>query len=425
MFDKRWKACYRIRDRFEKLNNDWLQKSFQPPDIHLPNTSSGRPKIPFSSVSEKTKRRRTELLRKSIDVNELTYAAQVSLKEHGKEDEGKLLKEATTTTPTRAHKIRNAYKKSVTLKEIKPYSVDEALALVIDTKLTKSQYTLIRLQAKNKNANLYPSYNNVREAKSRCYPEKNCIFVSEISAEVKLQGLLDHTIRRICQSINELNLSLLENQNLILISKWGFDGTSGKSQYKQKFSNSDCTDSDIFLSSLVPILLCAQSNDNIELKNSIWKNPKTSSTKYCRPIRLQLKKETTELTRKEFADISDQIKKLKYSTINQNNKIIKIKHEMVLSMIDGKVCNAICENSSSQVCNVCLASPKDMNQIEIVQNRPTNSATFNYGLSTLHAWIRFFECLLHVGYRLDFLKWQARGDDKIKLQKRKKNTIKI
>lgn len=67
-------------------------------------------------------------------------------------------------------------------------------------------------------------------------------------------------------------------------------------------------------------------------------------------------------------------------------------------MIDGKVCNDICDNSSSQVCNVCLASPKDMNKIEVVQRRPTNTATYIYGLSTLHVWIRFFECLLHVAY---------------------------
>jgi len=33
---------------------------------------------------------------------------------------------------------------------------------------------------------------------------------------------------------------------------------------------------------------------------------------------------------------------------------------------------------------------------------------FKFGLSTLHAWIRFFECLLHISYRLDFKKWQVR-----------------
>lgn len=145
-------------------------------------------------------------MRKSTSVDELVYATQISLKDHGKNDESKLLKESTSTTPTRAHKIRNAYKNLTTLNEIVPYSEDEALALVMDVKLTKSQYILIRLQAKNKKAHLYPSYNNVRVAKSPCYPNQNYISISETRAEVELQGLLNHTISRIIQSLNESNL---------------------------------------------------------------------------------------------------------------------------------------------------------------------------------------------------------------------------
>lgn len=157
----------------------------------MPNDSSGRPKVPFSIASEKTKRRKTEMLRKSI------------------------------TTPTRALKILNAYHKSVSLNKILPYSEDEALASVMNTKLTKSQYTLIRLQAKNKNAYLYPPYNNVREAKFRCYPlpwKKKYNSISETCAEVKLQGLLDHTVRQIIQSLNHSNSSVFENQSLMSIN---------------------------------------------------------------------------------------------------------------------------------------------------------------------------------------------------------------
>jgi len=84
---------------------------------------------------------------------------------------------------------------------------------------------------------------------------------------------------------------------------------------KQKFANPDSTDSNIFVSSLVLIWLYAQNNDNVELKNSIWKNPKTSSIKYCRPIRLQFLKKTIEHTKKEFEDISEEINKLEYSTV--------------------------------------------------------------------------------------------------------------
>jgi hypothetical protein len=43
-------------------------------------------------------------------------------------------------------------------------------------------------------------------------------------------------------------------------------------------------------------------------------------------------------------------------------------------------------------------------------------------MSSLNAWIRFFELCLNVSYRLDFKKWQARGDaDKEQKKYRKKN----
>ncbi|KAK4872369.1 hypothetical protein RN001_014398 [Aquatica leii] len=47
-----------------------------------------------------------------------------------------------------------------------------------------------------------------------------------------------------------------------------------------------------------------------------------------------------------------------------------------------------------------------------------------FGISSLHAWIRFFECLLHISYRLDVKKWQSRGEDKVKVESRKKNVQK-
>ena len=40
-------------------------------------------------------------------------------------------------------------------------------------------------------------------------------------------------------------------------------------------------------------------------------------------------------------------------------------------------------------------------------------------LSTLHAWIRFFECLLHISYRLEVKKRQIRKQDRENVQQRK------
>lgn len=47
------------------------------------------------------------------------------------------------------------------------YRDDEALALVEDLKLTKYQYQNLRTQAKNKNANIYTTYNSIRNDKNK------------------------------------------------------------------------------------------------------------------------------------------------------------------------------------------------------------------------------------------------------------------
>src|SRR5258705_6064834 len=44
-----------------------------------------------------------------------------------------------------------------------------------------------------------------------------------------------------------------------------------------------------------------------------------------------------------------------------------------------------------------------------------------FGVSILHSWIRFFEYFLHISYRLDIQKWQARSEEgKLSVKMRKK-----
>lgn len=62
--------------------------------------------------------------------------------------------------------------------------------------------------------------------------------------------------------------------------------------------------------------------------------------------------------------------------------------------------------TSSQTCYICGCTPKQANDIDKVLKLSTNPENFKFGLSTLHAWIRFFECLLHVSFHLDFKTWQ-------------------
>lgn len=92
---------------------------------------------------------------------------------------------------------------------------------------------------------------------------------------------------------------------LTLICKWGFDGSSNHSRYKQKWTTSEISDESIFVTSLIPLKLI-----NDVTKEIIWKNPRPSSTRFCRPIRLQWLQETTLVSKEEEKYINEQINNL-------------------------------------------------------------------------------------------------------------------
>jgi len=72
-------------------------------------------------------------------------------------------------------------------------------------------------------------------------------------------------------------------------------------------------------------------------------------------------------------------------------------------MIDGKVKNAVTEITSAQRCYICNATSKDFNSVDSLASKTINEAHLCFGISSLHAWIRFMEWFLHVAQ-----KWQAR-----------------
>lgn len=137
-----------------------------------------------------------------------------------------------------------------------------------------------------------------------------------------LQSLLEHTLSRIC-----LTLNLNFKKNLTLYVKYGFDGTNAH-RYKQKCGEISSSTDYLFCSSLVPLRLVDK------IKNEIyWLNPNPSSTRFCRPIKIMYKKETNQLILNEGADLKKQIKNLKDIKIGN----CSIQFEMMLTMIDGKV----------------------------------------------------------------------------------------
>ena len=52
-----------------------------------------------------------------------------------------------------------------------------------------------------------------------------------------------------------------------------------------------------------------------------------------------------------------------------------------------------------------------MNDIENVRQLPVQEDNFRFGLSTLHAWIRMFEYIIHIAYRMELKKWRVTNDE--------------
>lgn len=103
------------------------------------------------------------------------------------------------------------------------------------------------------------------------------------------------------------------------------------------------------------------------------------------------------------------------------NGLGKIKHTMILTMIDGKVCNAATDTSSTMRCYICGQTSKDFNKLIVAEE--VNEEALKFGLSILHARIRFFESLLHLSYKLPLKKWQARTAEDKKIVKETKEKI--
>lgn len=333
-----WKKCTRNINKFHELNKEWLKKDIVlPAAIPTVALSSmpcqvGRPQKLFEDCSDRSKRRKIQPLIKSYTSPEILFAAKSKLHKAGNRTTIGLLNE-TLASPKRGIKIKKAYMSSLSI-STKQYDTDEALALLLDNGLTKQQYMNIRKSAKQRNVNLYPGYDNVLAEKKKCYP--NGIHVTETFARIELQYLVDHTITRlflisylppIDQTMNDFEI----------LYKWGCDGSSGQSQYKQMFTNSiNKKDTDLFMFSMVPLVLRCKKIDSGDTV-ILWKNPRPSSTRYCRPIKFEFKKETIQSTIDEVNAIEEEIKTLIPTTVISNNIEIQVLNKFMFTMVDGKV----------------------------------------------------------------------------------------
>lgn len=380
------------------------------PDISRPSTSMTTPtksvgtstlvspRKPFDDIGPKQKKRRTQHLNANT-IEELTFAQSTKLKESGNEDIAKIV-DYLVKNPLEVKRVKDF----IFSKKSQKMSQEKALSTILSLKMSKWQYNTLRTIIQTENIDLFPSYYSIQNAKKECYPPENDIIITETSARIKLQALLDLTANRLLKDIKIKD----EYTKLTLESKWGFDGSSNQSNYKQSFSAQYDDDSSIFMASLVPIRLISEDQ-------MIWENEAPSSTYYCRPIFFKFMKETSFNVGNEKNSMDSEIENLT-DTLTAGGKTIS--HSLNLTMIDGKI-TSLLSGTSTQRCDICKAKPKEMNNLELIAAKEFNTDVYKYGLSSLHAWIRFMECILHISYRLEFKTWISSGENKKKMKAKK------
>ena len=68
-----------------------------------------------------------------------------------------------------------------------------------------------------------------------------------------------------------------------------------------------------------------------------------------------------------------------------------------------------------QNCSICEAKPNEVSDIRNLNNFKPCEGTLIYDMSPLHAWIRVFQCLFHVSYRLEIKNWRVSKLTKVSL----------
>lgn len=428
---KRWIRSHRKSEIFKRDYSNWLQANIDWPSCvqtdlliqepsenicaePVPSTSKMTststmttkiPRKPFEDLGNKQKKRRSDE-HISEDPIELAYSAAMLLKKDGREDIASVI-EYMLKYPEAAAKMKEVIKKPFTSAIFSP---EKALGLLLSLKLSKWQYiTLRETTIREGLKDIYPSYYRLQKSKLQCYPPKTFVTVTDSSARIALQALLDLTVNRILESLPSTNV--IQSKQLELTSKWGFDGASNQSRYKQKMI-SEQDDSSIFMTSLVPLKLTAEGD-------IIWTNPKPCSPTYCRPVQFSFLKENKEVVMEEKTRMDNEIQALVPSKYKGN----EISHKLMMTMIDGKICTYLSEAKSNAACYLCLAKPTEMNNLNTVTSKIVSPGVYAFGLSSLHARINVMECLLHISYRLDFKKWSARGENYQELLQTRKKLI--
>lgn len=212
-------AAFHNEETFRRRNCDWLSKCISV-DLVIEVSQGGRPSLGnYEEGSKSTKRRKIQSLIDMHSEEEIKHAFYNILRNSGK-------KHAMEVIENLLNNDENSNKS---------FSSEECLALIEDAKLSRWQYDTIRKRAAEKDVHIFIPYKNLAEVRETCYTVPTSLSINEKGARIGLQQLPYHTCTRLLQVPNILS-ELPEGGSTIkitMITKWGCDGASDQSQYKQ------------------------------------------------------------------------------------------------------------------------------------------------------------------------------------------------
>lgn len=157
--NEKFVAAKRMIERFNLLNEDWLNSEFKIPDLNTINVGnrsceirSGRPSIEFKDKSERSQRRDSAKI--SVQYKHVPLrimACRYVARQSGHKDLHAILKEISKSLqrPSKVRKLLNTSTVTIIKK-----TLEKSLAFILDNCLSKSIYLNMRLESKSCEADL-------------------------------------------------------------------------------------------------------------------------------------------------------------------------------------------------------------------------------------------------------------------------------
>lgn len=375
-----------------------------------PKSKPGRPRLTYEQKSDYCRKEQDRELANTYSTLELLNALLISTKNEQFPDLRKMIKKIKDD-PINYPKMIFDMEKQMD-KCPKKLDPTAALSLVYDIRLSRNSYQLLRNATK-----VVPSKHIVNKEKLKCFPQnfKEVFKVNETSALLPLKPALEVTCQRILDKIvaDEVKLQLSGTQ-LTMIYSLGFDGAGCQANFNQQFSGEADeqelfnSDSHLFATTMVPLRLIDSENQ------IVWKNPAPCSTRFCRTLHLQFKKETEQVIKEEHKRLDREMKDLQADSIVISG--FQVTFEGRLSALDTKCLNGIYENKNTHMCIICGKKGKEFNVIDC-DFSPLSSDRLNHGIGVLHVKLRTMEALVKVSERMEVKQYRMSKEALIEKKK--------